>query len=148
MKTPRELSPYECLQLIQDGGVGRVALCTPTGPMIYPLNFAVDGKSIVFRTTPHGTLGSLRWGLDVAFEVDQLDWNTRQGWSVVAKGRAEVIDDPDEVARLRETGHEPRPWASGMRRIYVRLTWTELTGRVVGEEWLSSSPPASQGWNM
>jgi hypothetical protein len=145
---PRELSPHECQELIRDGGIGRLALCTPTGPQIFPLNFTVDGKSIVFRTTPHGTLGNLRWGLDVAFETDHLNWSTRQGWSVIVKGRADVIDDPSEVERLRELGHEPRPWAKGVRRIYVRVAWREITGRVVGDEWLSSSPPAAQGWNL
>lgn len=138
----RELTPVECRQLIEPGGVGRLALCTPAGPMIYPINYTIDGHAIVFRTTPHSMLGNHAWGVDVAFEVDHLNWESRRGWSVVAKGRADIIDDPEEIDRLRERSLEPRPWARGMRRMYVRIPWREITGREVGEEWLSSSPPA------
>jgi hypothetical protein len=59
-----------------------------------------------------------------------------------------VIEDPDEVERLRELGHEPQPWAKGMRQVYVRVAWREITGGVVGDEWLSSSPPAAKGWSF
>lgn len=142
MTFPRDLSPVECADLIGGGGIGRLAFCTPIGPQIYPLNFTVDGRSIVFRTSPHSTLGTLRWGIDVVFEVDQLNWSTRQGWSVVIKGAAHVVEDADEIERLHALGLDPRPWAKGMRRMYVRVTWREITGRVVGEEWLGSSPPA------
>ena len=83
---------------------------------------------------------------DAAFEIDYIDWGTRRGWSVVVKGRTEVVEDPAEIDRLRELGHEPRPWAKGMRRTYIRIPWREITGRVVGEEWLGSSRPAAQTW--
>jgi nitroimidazol reductase NimA-like FMN-containing flavoprotein (pyridoxamine 5'-phosphate oxidase superfamily) len=143
MTTPRELDHVECAELISDGGIGRIAFATPEGPEIYPVNFTVDSHAIHFRTTAYSRLGRIVDGKDVAFEVDHLNWSTRQGWSVVLKGRAEVIDDPDEVDRLRELGHEPQPWAQGMRRLYVRIAWKEITGREVGEEWLGSSRPAS-----
>jgi nitroimidazol reductase NimA-like FMN-containing flavoprotein (pyridoxamine 5'-phosphate oxidase superfamily) len=148
MTIPRELSPHECAQLIQDGGVGRLAFCTASGPQIYPLNFTADGKSIVLRTAPYGMLGTFGWGVDVAFEVDHLNWSTRQGWSVIIKGRAAIIEDVGEVDNLLEEGHDPRPWAKGTRNVFIRVPWREITGRVVGDEWLSSSPPASQGWNL
>jgi nitroimidazol reductase NimA-like FMN-containing flavoprotein (pyridoxamine 5'-phosphate oxidase superfamily) len=143
MSAPRELNPLECAQFIESGGIGRLAMCTPTGPQIYPVNFMVDGPAIVFRTAPHSALGSLGPGTDVAFEVDHLNWSTRQGWSVIIKGRAHIVEDPAEVDRLRELGREPHPWAGGIRRLYVRVPWYEITGRVVGEEWLGSSPPAA-----
>jgi nitroimidazol reductase NimA-like FMN-containing flavoprotein (pyridoxamine 5'-phosphate oxidase superfamily) len=142
MANPRELTPQECATLIDDGGVGRLALCTKAGPQIYPLNFTVDGHAIVFRTSPHSMLGAMGWGVEVAFEVDHLDWSTRRGWSVVVKGRADVVEDPAAADRLRELGREPTPWAGGLRRLYVRVPWREITGRTVGTEWLGSAPPA------
>ena len=142
MTTPPVLTPVECATLLDSGGIGRLAVCTPTGPLIYPLNFAVDGQSIVFRTSAYGTLGSIGWGIEVAFEADHFDWSTRRGWSVVVKGRADIIEDPAEADRLRELGREPTPWAGGVRRLYVRVPWREITGRTVGTEWLGSSPPA------
>jgi nitroimidazol reductase NimA-like FMN-containing flavoprotein (pyridoxamine 5'-phosphate oxidase superfamily) len=145
MTIPRELNAQECADLIKDGGVGRVAFCTAAGAQIYPLSFTVDGRSIVFRTAPYGVLGTFGWGEGVAFEVDHLDWSTRQGWSVVIKGEAGIIEDAGDIDRLVEDGRVPRPWAKGTRSIFVRLPWKEITGRVVGEEWLSSSPPAPPG---
>jgi hypothetical protein len=62
------------------------------------------------------------------------------------KGRAEIVEDPDEIDRLREVGHEPHPWAKGLRRTYVRIPWREITGRLVGEEWLGSASPAAHTW--
>src|SRR5215217_8199581 len=100
MTIPRELDPQACLELIEDGGVGRVAFCTAAGPQIYPLSFTVDGASIVFRTAPSGVLGTFGWGIDVAFEVDHLDWSSRQGWSVVVKGKAAIIEDGGDIDRL------------------------------------------------
>ena len=142
MTTPRELDHVECAERIADGGIGRIAFDTPEGPEIYPVNFTVDNHAVYFRTTPYSRLGRLVDGKNVAFEVDQLNWSTRRGWSVVVKGRAEVLDDPYEVDRLRMLGHEPRPWAQGVRLLYVQLTWKEISGREVGEEWLGSAPPA------
>jgi nitroimidazol reductase NimA-like FMN-containing flavoprotein (pyridoxamine 5'-phosphate oxidase superfamily) len=144
MTSQRELSPFECHERLraQSGGVGRLALCTPLGPTIYPVNFTVDAHSVVFRTSTYSELSMFLRHADVAFEIDAIDWGTRRGWSVVVKGRAEMIEEPEEIDRLRELGHEPRPWAKGLRRAYVRIPWREITGRVVGEEWLGSSRPA------
>jgi nitroimidazol reductase NimA-like FMN-containing flavoprotein (pyridoxamine 5'-phosphate oxidase superfamily) len=148
MTSQRELTPRECYERLQSqaGGVGRLAVCTPLGPTIYPVNFTVDAHAIVFRTSAYSELSTFVRHADVAFEIDYIDWGTRRGWSVVAKGRAEIVEDPEEIDRLREVGHEPRPWAKGLRRTYVRIPWREITGRVVGEEWLGSSPPAAQTW--
>jgi hypothetical protein len=63
--------------------------------------------------------------------VDQFDYERQHGWSVVARGRAEVLTDPAEIARVRETW-EPRPWAGGLRGVYLRLRWVQISGRRVG----------------
>ena len=138
---PRELSLQECEKLISGGGVGRLALCSPTGPEIYPVNFVVDERAIVFRTTPYSSLGTHAALSNVAFEVDHIDYGAREGWSVVVKGRAKVVEDPDEVDRLRALDRDPRPWAGGIRRLYIRLPWREITGRMVGEEFVHVSHP-------
>ena len=145
MTSQRELTPHECYEHLQSqaGGVGRLALCTALGPTIYPVNFTVDAHAIVFRTGAYSDLSTFVRHADAAFEIDYIDSGTRRGWSVVVKGRTEVVEDPAEIDRLRELGHEPRPWAEGLRRMYVRIPWREITGRSVGEEWLGSSRPAT-----
>jgi uncharacterized protein len=131
----RELPIDECRRLIEDGGVGRVAFQSASGQHIVPVNYQLDRDSIVFRTTPYSELGRLGPGSEAAFEVDELDTDSRSGWSVVAKGRVEVIPDNFQTAAIRFFGKDPTPWAEGVRRLYLRLTWGELTGRRLATPW-------------
>lgn len=132
---PRELGPQECRRLLQDGGIGRVAFQSPSGQHIVPVNFELERKSIVFRTTPQSELGRLAPGSEVAFEVDELDYESQSGWSVVARGSVEVVPDNFEKAAIRFFGKDPTPWAEGIRRLYLRLPWRELTGRRLEAPW-------------
>jgi uncharacterized protein len=125
-----ELSQVECRDLLLTHEVGRVAMCTPQGPAIVPVNYVVDGDSVVFRTAPYGVLGRHSWNGRIAFEVDDLDPDTRSGWSVVATGSGQLVEDHQELALIRAFGN-PQPWAPGVRLLYVRLPWGELTGRRV-----------------
>ena len=136
---PVELTQDECLTLLRSGVVGRVAYMTPDGPRIQPVNYAVHGNSVVFRTAAYSELGTLGRNAELAFEIDQLDFETHLGWSVVAVGSARVVDDADELADIRESW-DPRPWASGTRTMYLKITWRILTGRRLGQDW----SPASQ----
>jgi uncharacterized protein len=131
MTTPRLLSPGECLNLISQGGVGRVALSTPIGPEIFPVNYVVDGVTIVFRTSPYSVLGTYSWASEIAFEADELFPDEREGWSVVAHGRAGAISDLAELEHLQRT-RSLEPWASGTRPLYVRLIWQRISGRALG----------------
>lgn len=125
-----ELGTRTCRELLASRELGRVAVCTDEGPRIVPVNYVVDGASLVFRTSSYGVLGRLASGGRIAFEVDDVDRHTHSGWSVVATGHAEPIDDPDELTLLRAF-RDPQPWAPGLRRLYVRLAWVTLTGRRV-----------------
>jgi nitroimidazol reductase NimA-like FMN-containing flavoprotein (pyridoxamine 5'-phosphate oxidase superfamily) len=138
MNTSVQLSTSECRDLLEGGVVGRVAMATPVGPRIIPVNYSVDGDAIVFRTAPYSELSTYGWDTELAFEVDHLDYETHQGWSVVAIGRAHVVDDPDEVQRIRHKW-EPRPWAPGSRNLYLKLAWRELTGLRLGDGWTRQS---------
>jgi hypothetical protein len=136
---PLELSPEQCAELLEKGGVlGRVAMATPLGPRIVPVNYAVHDRAIVFRTTPYSELSTYGWNTELAFEVDHVDYETHQGWSVVALGRACVVADPEELDAIRRSW-DPRPWAGGTRNLYVRLPWRELSGRRVGDDWSTAS---------
>jgi nitroimidazol reductase NimA-like FMN-containing flavoprotein (pyridoxamine 5'-phosphate oxidase superfamily) len=129
-----DLSHAECEQLLRAGLVGRVAACTPDGPHIIPVNYAVAEDAIVLRTTPYSLLGSHAKGSVLALEVDQFDYEYQRGWSVVARGRAEAIVDIDQLDAVRRAW-QPTPWATGRRTLYLRLRWSELTGRRLGQGW-------------
>jgi nitroimidazol reductase NimA-like FMN-containing flavoprotein (pyridoxamine 5'-phosphate oxidase superfamily) len=134
MSAPVELTIEECLSLLSGGVVGRVALSTPVGPRIVPVNYAMYDDAIVFRTAPYSELGTYGWNNDVAFEVDHIDYERHQGWSVVVLGRAELVEDPRELREIKQQW-DPRPWAGGQRNLYLKLVWRDVTGRRLGEDW-------------
>ncbi|MER6984898.1 DUF1918 domain-containing protein, partial [Streptomyces carpinensis] len=96
-----DLSQEECRSLMSTHGVGRIALITPEGPAAFPVNYDVMDEAVFFRTAP-GSAPAGAVGSDVAFEVDHLDEAMSRGWSVLAVGRAEAVDDPEAVGRLEE----------------------------------------------
>lgn len=129
----RELSYAECRALLVRQRAGRVAVATPDGPHIIPMNYSVVNESIVFRTTPFSILATYGRNAKLAFEVDHFRDEQQLGWSVVARGRADVVTDPEELARIRKVC-APLPWADGTRNLHFRLDWKELSGRALGRE--------------
>jgi len=137
-----DLDHDECERLLRAGVAGRIAIATPNGPHIIPVNYSVVDEAIVVRTSPYSLLGSYGRDTTLAFEVDQFDYENQRGWSVVARGRGDFVTDIDEMDHIRKVW-SPRPWAGGSRTLYLRLRWTELSGRRVGAGWdLLSTMPA------
>ncbi|MGI5121840.1 helix-turn-helix domain-containing protein [Marinactinospora thermotolerans] len=126
-----ELDRSQCMELIAQGGVGRVAFCVPgeRSPMVLPVNFAVVGGAVVFRTRSDGLI-SRHLGEEVTFEVDRLDTVSSTGWSVVVRGPARRLTDPGRVERVRSQV-QLRSWAGGRREAYVEITAERVTGRRV-----------------
>lgn len=134
MHEPQDLPYSACRSLLGSGVVGRVAVTTPTGPRIITVNYSVVDEAIFFRTTPDSVLGTYAVNSPVAFQVDNFDYEYHRGWSVMAIGRGQAVEEPDEVVHIRAVW-EPRPWAAGDRQLYVRLPWEELSGRQLGSGW-------------
>lgn len=134
MPESRVLDPAECVRLLRAGVVGRVALSTPDGPHIVPVNYAVFEDTIVTRTSAYSILGTYGRNAMLAFEVDHVDYERHVGWSVVARGRGWAEVEPEEISRIREVW-QPRPWATGHRNLYLRIRWETLTGRSLGADW-------------
>jgi len=135
MTEPEPLPYDKCLELLRAAIVGRVAFNVPEGPRIIPVNYTTVGDAIIFRTTPYSLLGTHADRAPMAFEIDQIDYADHKGWSVVATGTAELVED---VSALADEGPlwDPKPWAGGASRLlYVRLPWNELTGRRLGGGW-------------
>jgi nitroimidazol reductase NimA-like FMN-containing flavoprotein (pyridoxamine 5'-phosphate oxidase superfamily) len=107
--------------------VGRVGFAAADGIMMLPVNFAVAGKTIVFRTAPDTLLAVYANG-QLSFEADHIDEALRTGWSVLVSGRAHVVTGEREVRRL-EVRTRLEPWAAGPRDVYVRITPTRISGR-------------------
>ena len=129
-----DLHHEECVQLLSGGVGGRVAFSSPNGPHIMPVNYTVLDDAILIKTSPYSLLGTYGRDSMLAFEVDHFDHERQRGWSVVARGRGEVVTDPLELEHIRGL-RDPRPWAGGGRNLYLRLRWSELTGRRLGDAW-------------
>ena len=120
----------ECWQLVAGTPVGRVAFVDGGEPMVLPVNHAVVGHRVVFRTFRGSLLHEALMSEPVAFQVDDFDPESRTGWSVVVRGIAEVADDPDELDGL---GLEP--WADSVARDdWVQIRAEEVTGRRILHE--------------
>ncbi len=134
MYDAHELGRDDCTQLLTAGVTGRIALATPTGPHIMPVNYSTSGESTLVRTTAYSLIGTYARDTMVAFEIDDFDHLRQRGWSVLVRGRAEVVDDAEELARIQRSW-PPRPWAAGQRNLVLRIPWTEVTGRRLGTGW-------------
>ena len=110
----RELSEQECRELLGDQRVGRVAWSDADGPVVLTVNY----RSELARHFSPGR---------AAFQIDYADEFLQSGWSVLVRGRAELLEwdelPPDE--------DRPTPWAEGTRNVYVRITPDRITGRRV-----------------
>jgi hypothetical protein len=99
-----------------------------------PVNYSVVGGAVIVRTSPYSILGTYGRGSMLAFEVDWFDHERWRGWSVIARGRAEVVTDSAALERIRDTW-DSQPWAAGAHNLYLRLPWSELSGRQLGDGW-------------
>ena len=110
----RVLAPDDCEQLLRRGTFGRVGMATPHGPEVIPVNYAVVDETIVVGTSPVGVLARYADGAPLVFEVDQVDHEYWQGWSVVARGVGEVVKDPQGAGRprIRPTRASCRVWST------------------------------------
>jgi uncharacterized protein len=123
------LTFHEALSLLASVPIGRVAFVDNGEPVVLPVNHAMDGKAIVFRTSYGSKLDAAWWQMPVAFEVDSYDEASRTGWSVLVKGYADLVVDDDEIDRLDTL--DLRPWAYDVDRSthWVRIHPSEVSGR-------------------
>jgi nitroimidazol reductase NimA-like FMN-containing flavoprotein (pyridoxamine 5'-phosphate oxidase superfamily) len=116
----------ECLSLLRERHLGRLAVVVDGQPLVFPVNYALAGRQIVFRSDP-GTKLYAAAGRRVAFEIDDADALYHDGWSVLVVG---VAHEERDEARLREFASLPlSPWASGPKAHWLCITGAAITGR-------------------
>ena len=124
-----EVLPFDsCLSLLAAVSVGRVGFVANGEVVVLPVNFVMDGQSVVFRTAIGSKLFGAEDGNAVAFEADNYDDIAESGWSVLVSGRAEVVEDDAEIGRLSRLGLQPWPNALD-RPFWIRISPTSVTGR-------------------
>ncbi|MFF4624492.1 pyridoxamine 5'-phosphate oxidase family protein [Nonomuraea jabiensis] len=121
------LSHEECLGLLSTAPIGRIVFTDHALPAVQPVNFHLDGRSIVIRTSVGSKLAAATRHAIVAFEADQFDTELHTGWSVTAVGHARAVTEPAEINRL--TALPLTTWAPGSRDHYIVVEAEQISGR-------------------
>ena len=127
------LDETACLSLIAGGGVGRIGYTSRFGPTVLPVNYDLHEETIVFRTGMDSAMvGDLHTGIadaeyNVAFEIDQMQPATQEGWSVLVQGAVHFVDSEDELAPIAQLGVQA--WPGGPKEQFVRIIPRHITGR-------------------
>ena len=122
------LDEQECWKLLAQAKFGRIALAAVGDLDIFPINFVVDGPSLVFRTAEGTKLVESVITDLVAVEADDRDERTGIAWSVVAKGVPQVLERFDDIYRAQRL--DIRPWITGRsKELFVRVRVRSISGR-------------------
>jgi hypothetical protein len=125
---PEEIPEEECLELLAGGSVGRIATVSNGQPLIFPVNYVLEGRTVAFRTDPGTKLEAATLGR-VAFEVDSVDPELREAWSVVVQGVGREITEAWDSWSRSVTARHLDPWAAGAKEHWVAIARPVFSGR-------------------
>ena len=128
-----QLSSEQCWDLLRADEFGRLAFRMADEVHLVPINYAVDGDRILFRTAEGNKLLGVTMHPEVVFEIDAYD--DERAHSVIVRGLARRLEE-DEEHRAEEI--PLRPWVSTPKYNVVEIRPTEITGRAfeLSRPWL------------
>ena len=127
---PADLTREDCLHLLGARGLGRVVFTASAMPAVQPVSYVRHGDEVVFRVADGGPLSTATRHAVVGFQVDDIDPQTRAGWSVLGVGQAYEISDADRRS-LPVAGSETHTVAVPLQQLTgqrVRLGHTDADG--------------------
>jgi nitroimidazol reductase NimA-like FMN-containing flavoprotein (pyridoxamine 5'-phosphate oxidase superfamily) len=119
------LSESESWKLLGSAALGRLVTSVDGEPEIFPVNFVVQGHTLLFRTAEGTKLISAAINSSVLFEAD--DHSVAEGWSVIVRGSAHRLRTDDEIAEAERA--QLLPWTATVKSHYVRIVPSRVTGR-------------------
>ena len=119
------LSASECWDLLSSAALGRLVTSVGGEPEIFPVNFVVQRRTVLFRTAQGAKLVSTAVNNRVLFEAD--DHDSGQAWSVIVKGNARMLHTHEQLNEA-ERG-QLMPWTATLKQHYVRIHPVSITGR-------------------
>ena len=122
------LTEDESLSLLRSRDIGRIAFALDDKVEIFPVNYGVEGKVIIFRTGAGTKLAEVP-KRPVTFEVDSWEPTSGIGWSVIARGNADEITTNIGRAAEHLRWVSVHPLAPGERWHWIGIVPAELTGR-------------------
>lgn len=119
------LSVSESWDLLARVALGRLVTSVAGQPEIFPVNFAIQHRTVLFRTAEGTKLASAAINSRVLFEAD--DHNPAEGWSVIVKGSASLLSTDEEIQEAEQSSL--LPWTAWLKPNYVRILPVSITGR-------------------
>src|ERR1700757_5337025 len=119
------LSEHECWDLLSMTALGRIVTSVDGQLEIFPVNFVVQRRTVLFRTAEGTKLVSAAINDQVVFEAD--DHNAAEGWSVIVKGTARMLRTDEEIEEAERA--QLLPWTATLKQHYVRIHPVSVTGR-------------------
>lgn len=126
------LSETESWNLLSSVALGRLVTSVDGEPAIFPVNFVVQHRTVLFRTAEGTKLVSAAINHHVLFEAD--DHGVTEGWSVILSGQARILHTDDEIGEADRA--QLLPWTATVKQHYVLIRPLRITGRrfVFGSE--------------
>ncbi|HUH69461.1 MAG TPA: pyridoxamine 5'-phosphate oxidase family protein [Mycobacterium sp.] len=119
------LPERECWDLLAGVTLGRLVTSVDGRPEIFPVNYAVQRRTVLFRTAEGTKLVSTAINRHVLFEAD--DHNAAEGWSVIVKGTARSLRTNEEIEEAERA--QVLPWTMSEKTHYLRVIPESVTGR-------------------
>lgn len=119
------LSERESWELLGSVSLGRLVTAVDDETHIFPVNFVVQNRTILFRTAAGTKLISAAINNQVLFEAD--DHTAAEGWSVIVRGIARTLRLEDELEDAERA--QLLPWTATSKTHYVRVSPVRVTGR-------------------
>lgn len=121
------LTSDESFALLDSVPVGRIAFVADGAIQVFPVTFSVSATRIVFQSAIGSKLDAAEMARAVAFQADAWDEATRTGWSVLVRGPARIVADPERLAVLDDLGLEP--WLGGEDMQWIEIPVADISGR-------------------
>jgi nitroimidazol reductase NimA-like FMN-containing flavoprotein (pyridoxamine 5'-phosphate oxidase superfamily) len=119
-----ELPELDCWELLREQEFGRLAFHLVGEVHLVPINYAVWGERLLFRTAEGSKLLGITMNQDVAFEID--DHDATSATSVIVRGKARRLEG-DEADEAEEVALHP--WVPTDKLSLVVIEPVEITGR-------------------
>lgn len=119
------LTDEQSWQLLENTQHGRLVVVVNGAADIFPVNYATQEDTLVFRTAPGSKLAQVAVNESVVFETDGI--LSDEAWSVVVRGTAERLETSTDVAKAEEL--DLRPWVPTLKDTFVRIVPNEISGR-------------------
>ena len=119
------LAEDESWDLLSGVHLGRLVTTIGGRAEIFPVNYVVQRRTILFRSAEGTKLFGTVMNDQVLFEAD--DHNVVGGWSVIVRGTAEVLYGAEDIEDAEQAGLYP--WIATVKLRFVRVSPTEISGR-------------------